>query len=556
VIQSIDIIQIMELATSISSFIEKAKVLINLERQEELEEASAYRSLASTRELEEKGVFLNRLVAADERVGLYGRCLITFEKPHHQLLPVNKFRLRDIVEVQQNRKPLPVQGVVYRKRDAALVIAFESHPGDLSGTLGILRLGNDITYQRYQEGLDFLASIGRGLASADVSCLRMFDCLFAGAPPRLTEVKQRLSWTPINPGLNAEQIFAVDNALAAQDLYLIHGPPGTGKTTTVVELIVQATKRGEKVLACASSNIAVDNMAERLALYGVKVCRVGHPARLLPTVLDVCLDALVLGSEEAQLCKDIRNEMTALLRKAKKSHQKSERFALRAELNELRKELRNRERKQAMEVLDSCAVILATNLGAANKTLKKYDKFELVVIDEAAQALEVECILPLFKGKKCVLAGDHKQLGPTVTSETAAKLGLGTADFRLCERLLMMHMWMYVCRHDFVRAPGDGRPRRGPHHHADGAVPHARRHHGLGQPRDVRWEARGPRQRGQTLAVRPPACAVDGGHVRAIRVGRHLWRRHGRSGEPSLRVEIEPQRSGLGASVRRALTAR
>ena len=126
------------------------------------------------------------------------------------------------------------------------------------------------------------------------------------------------------------------------------------------------------MLACASSNIAVDNLAERLAKYSkhlhkggkkIQICRVGHPARLLPSVLSLCLDALVLTSDEATLCKDIRREMNNLLKKMKKVKTKNEKFSIRSEMRELRKELYAREKKRSKEVLDHADVILCTNLG-------------------------------------------------------------------------------------------------------------------------------------------------------------------------------------------------
>ena len=196
-----------------------------------LAEASDYRAAASNKELEAKGIFLSRLVVTDEHTGLYGRYLITFQRPYKLLFPDNKFRLRDIVEIQQNRKPLPVQGVVYRKTDDSIMIAFESHPGDLSPPVSLLRLGNDVTYQRLNEGLGILSKIGSGsvsLREGPINCHRIFNHVFGKVPAQLTDSKDRKQWSPTNPGLNEEQVRAVTEGLASKDVYLIHGPPGTG----------------------------------------------------------------------------------------------------------------------------------------------------------------------------------------------------------------------------------------------------------------------------------------------------------------------------------------
>jgi superfamily I DNA and/or RNA helicase len=107
-----------------------------------------------------------------------------------------------------------------------------------------------------------------------------------------------------DPGLNVEQQQAIMSSLASQSVHLIHGPPGTGKTKTVCELIVQAAKKGWKILACAGSNIAVDNIVERINISGgVRPCRIGHPSRMLQSVYDFCLDNLVLKTSSQKLMR-------------------------------------------------------------------------------------------------------------------------------------------------------------------------------------------------------------------------------------------------------------
>lgn len=243
--------------------------------------------------------------------------------------------------------------------------------------------------------------------------------------------------TPFNTGLNASQLGAIQFALASKDLALIHGPPGTGKTTTVVELLLQAVKTmGLKVLVCAPSNIAVDNVLEKLA--GVdrtlRLTRVGHPARLLPAVLRHCLDAKIAAADGTEIVNDIRKEMTAMQTQLSKTRDKSVRFALRRDLKANRKDVRQREHKVVAELVKHSDVVFATNVGAASKLLKDAT-FDLVVIDEAAQALEASCWVPILKAKRCVLAGDHKQLPPTIKSKRAAADGLELTLFDRVTRL-------------------------------------------------------------------------------------------------------------------------
>ncbi|CAI5736033.1 unnamed protein product [Peronospora destructor] len=241
--------------------------------------------------------------------------------------------------------------------------------------------------------------------------------------------------TPFNTRLNESQVEAISFALASKELALIHGPPGTGKTTTVVELILQAvTNYDLKVLVCAPSNIAVDNVLEKLASTcstlrkKLRLTRVGHPARVLPQILQYCLDAKIQDAEGTEIVNDIRKEMTAMQTKLQKTRDKSVRFQLRRDMKVNRKEIRVREQKVVGEIVQHSNVVFATNVGAASKLLKDVT-FDVVIIDEAAQALEASCWIPILKAKRCVLAGDHLQLPPTIKSKTAAAKGLNVTLF-------------------------------------------------------------------------------------------------------------------------------
>src|SRR5258707_1146611 len=141
-----------------------------------------------------------------------------------------------------------------------------------------------------------LANEAKNAARGRLAQLR--DVLVGERPPRFAEIEPL---TPLDGNLNEAQIRAVQFGLAAQDVAIIHGPPGTGKTTTVVELIRQAVLRGEKVLACAPSNLAVDNLLERLVAGGERVVRLGHPARVLPELRDFTLDLLVEDHDDTRL---------------------------------------------------------------------------------------------------------------------------------------------------------------------------------------------------------------------------------------------------------------
>ncbi|PIK42599.1 putative DNA-binding protein SMUBP-2 [Apostichopus japonicus] len=243
-----------------------------------------------------------------------------------------------------------------------------------------------------------------------------------------------------NSDLDASQQEAVVFALQQREIAIIHGPPGTGKTTTVVEVIRQAVHQGLKVVACAPSNVAVDNLIERLGRSkDINVVRIGHPARLLPEIQRFSLDARLAASDAGKLLIDIRKDIDKILGKASKSKQREDRKSTWNEIKHLRKELREREQLALKMILSEADVVLATNTsisGDGPVHLLPGDHFDLSVVDECAQAVEAGCWIPLRLARKCVLAGDHKQLPPTIISDKASKDGLSIS---LMERIINLH---------------------------------------------------------------------------------------------------------------------
>ncbi|OMO70260.1 hypothetical protein COLO4_28666 [Corchorus olitorius] len=411
---------------SLEQFISTITPLIDLEKDAEI---SASISSGASRNLDtaqKRGSTILNLKCVDAQTGLMGKTLLEFQSNKGDVLPAHKFGTHDVVVLKPNKadlgSPALGQGVVYRLKDSSITVAFDDVPEDgLNSPLRLEKVANEVTYRRMK---DAMIQLSKGVVKGPAADL--VPVLFGERVP--TVAKKGVTFTPFNSNLDHSQKDAILKALSSKNVFLLHGPPGTGKTTTVIEIILQEVKRGSKVLACAASNIAVDNIVERLAPHRVKLVRLGHPARLLPQVLDSALDAQVLRGDNSSLANDIRKEMKALNGKLLKTKDRNTRRDIQKELRTLSKEERKRQQLAVTDVIKNADVILTTLTGAFTRKLDN-TTFDLVIIDEAAQALEIACWMALLKGSRCILAGDHLQLPPTIQSVEAERKGLGRTLF-------------------------------------------------------------------------------------------------------------------------------
>ncbi|KAJ9400517.1 hypothetical protein DTO282F9_2402 [Paecilomyces variotii] len=315
-----------------------------------------------------------------------------------------------------------IEGVVTRVGERSVWIAFgqsgsggrpkEDDEGveELWGRkLWLIKLANDVTYRRMNQTMQRMEKMAE---SEYTYFMRM---AFGHTSPSSVDLDSLGTVEFHDPTLNDSQKEAIRFALASKEISLIHGPPGTGKTHTLIELIRQMVQRNLRVLVCGPSNISVDNIVERLAPHKIPIVRIGHPARLLPFVLDHSLEVLTQTSEAAEIVKDVRKEINDKQASIRKTRNGRERRAIYGDLKELRKEYRERESKCVDNLVRGSKVTLATLHGAGGYQLKN-QKFDVVIIDEASQALEAQCWVPLLSASKVVLAGDHLQLPPTVKS--------------------------------------------------------------------------------------------------------------------------------------------
>lgn len=225
---------------------------------------------------------------------------------------------------------------------------------------------------------------------------------------------------PQFPWLNASQQEAVQDVLRAKDVIIVHGPPGTGKTTTLVEATCEVLRREEQVMVCAQSNTAVDWISKQLADRGLQVLRVGNPTRVTDEMLAYTYERRFEAHPDYPQLWQVRHDIRQLYSTPHKNrnnsfHQKTARLRERAEELEFR--IRN-------DVFGQCRVVASTLAGAAHPVLSGWHCHTLF-IDEAAQALEAACWIAIPKADRVVLAGDHCQLPPTVKNPACLKAGLG-----------------------------------------------------------------------------------------------------------------------------------
>ncbi|KAF2851799.1 P-loop containing nucleoside triphosphate hydrolase protein [Plenodomus tracheiphilus IPT5] len=424
-------------STDIPSFA-ASQLTLDAELQAELSETNALLSSHTPTALSRAGLAILNLNVSSIRTGLGGKTVVELaldsavvakgEKPD---IPEHGIRVGDIVAVQDQpsgsakkteKKELVkkgAEGVVLRVRRENVEIVLDKEDADVpsGGKLWIVKLANDVTYKRMNQTMSRLQKFG------DQDYTPFMRVLFGQASPTplpsdlndLSHPLYKLEWN--DRSLNDSQKEAIRFALSSREIALIHGPPGTGKTHTLIELILQLLKQNLRLLVCGPSNISVDNIVERLASHKVPMVRLGHPARLLPSVLSHSLDVLTRTSEAAALVQDVRTEMDAKQASIRKTRNGRERRQIYTELKGLRQEYREREKGCVNNLVGGSKVVLATLHGAGGFHLKGQE-FDVVIVDEASQALEAQCWVPLLwvKAGKLVLAGDHLQLPPTIKS--------------------------------------------------------------------------------------------------------------------------------------------
>ncbi|WP_149495644.1 AAA domain-containing protein [Roseiconus lacunae] len=399
---------------------------LGLEGEAERERMARRRRIQKARDAERSGETLLNLQIQDHQTGLAGRILFDFVKADGRPLPMNRLKVGSpvVISDSDDASDNGIAGVVSRRNQNVIQVATERWPECERLRID---LSPDETTRRRQLS---------AMASARVA---------TGRPKQLREMI--LNQRAIRQGdqdevefltsLNGPQQEAVAFALASPDIAILHGPPGTGKTTTLAEVIYQAVERGDKVLACAPSNTAVDNLLERLVPLVPAVLRVGHPARVFESLRGHTLDELVEADPSSAVIKDMRRELTEVLRSAARPGRgrdaRRRRNLLYGTAGDLRGQIRSLEKNVVRSIVDSADVICTTT--TIDDDLLGKMRFDLVVIDEACQCTESSVWQAALRADMLVMAGDHCQLPPTVLSDEAAAEGMRDSMMhRLIER--------------------------------------------------------------------------------------------------------------------------
>ncbi len=408
----------------INNELKKLLQFIEWEKAEELNEYHAALQNHSFNDQRENGICWYPVELEKSKFDTGERLIIyIYRMPEHT--HTHKFQSGKLVRLFRNTNGEIadnefVTGVVNSVKDNEMVITLNA--GELPEwvnrkNLGVQLLFDEKVYKEMTAAIQFL------LETDDKNILQLKETLLGN---KNAEFEQKSLFT--NPYLNTKQNEALNKILSAKDLAIIHGPPGTGKTTTLVQTIIYTLNTEKQVLVTAQSNAAVDLLVEKLHQKGINVVRLGHPARITEEILETTLDTRFARHDSYKNLRAVKRqaqEYRNLAQKYKRKFGKEEREQrqlLYKEARQLTKEVEQLSFYIESDILDKAQVIACTLIGAAQENIKGR-KFKTVFIDEASQALEPASWIPVLKAQRVIFAGDHYQLPPTIKSYRAAKEG-------------------------------------------------------------------------------------------------------------------------------------
>lgn len=388
-------------------------------------------------------------------IGTGERLILEVERTQHLEQP-HIFQSGKMVSIFSNASGTPekhhIGGVINYVRDNTMVITLNAE--DLPEWIDEHLLGIDLMFDEmaYREMEAAMKAIIKTEGSRTA---HLRDVLLGYKAPTFTDAV-----VDYPPALNASQQKALSKIAQAIDVGIIHGPPGTGKTTTLVQAITATVKHEGQVLVCAPSNAAVDLLADKLTEQGLRVLRIGHPARVTEQSLSKTLDARIATHEHYKELRNLRRRMEQLRDTALK-YKRNFGYAEREQRRQLMQEAKAMKADADVlefyiinDLLQNSDVITCTLVGSSHPILKG-KRWKSAFIDEAAQALEPSCWIPILRAERVIFAGDHCQLPPTIKSNDAARAGLAKTLFEKCierqpQTASMLHV-QYRMHEDIMR---------------------------------------------------------------------------------------------------------
>jgi len=407
--------------------------LLQLERQADLEQ---YRQKVLMRSLSQRvkeGVTWYPVRLLRDYIGTGERVMIEIEKTNSIDQP-HSFQSGKVVSFFSNASGKPekqhANGVINYVRDNMMTITLNGD--DLpdwieDGSLGVDVMFDEMSYREMEYSL-------KKVIEAEENRVAELREILLGEKASSAKLQDTSNLQPVTTLLNDSQMAALQKISRAADVAFIHGPPGTGKTTTIVEAIRFTVKEERQVLVCAPSNAAIDLLVDKLSQQGLKVLRIGHPARVTEQSLSKTMDAQIAEHPHFNELRMLRRRMEQVRHQAgqyKRNFgyaEKEQRRSLREEAKSLKADADMLEFYIINDLLNNTEAVCCTLVGSSHPVLRGR-KFTTVFIDEAAQALEPACWIPLLKSQRVVFAGDHCQLPPTIKSQEAAKQGLAKTLF-------------------------------------------------------------------------------------------------------------------------------